>query len=172
MVEEVLIEAGHLFRGRTVHEHRVEDVHADDLAFQGGDVAVLQLFAVVAQVDAVTIEDGLLRRGNAHHVEFQLASLLERLVLRANLFDEVAANGSYATDEEVQHLIFRQEERVVEYVERLAQVLAIDHERDVGLRGTLCAGNDTDARASQRAKQFTGDARGVLHVLTYNSDGG
>ena len=174
MVEEILIEGSHIGRGRAVDKHRVEDVHADDFLFQSVDVTGLgsiKLFLISTQVDAVAIEDGFLRRGNAHHLQLQLSRLLQLLVLRIDLLNEVAAHSANAADEEVEHLVLRKEERVVDDVEGLAQVFCINDKRDVGLGCALCAGNDTDARTTQRAEQFTRNARRVLHVLTHDGDG-
>ena len=60
----------------------------------------------------------------------------------------------------------------MEYVERLAQELCIDNERDIGLRGTLCTGYYRDARTAQCAEELAGNTWRVLHVLAYDSDGG
>ena len=56
----------------------------------------------------------------------------------------------------------------MQHVQRLAQELAVDDKRDVGLRGTLCAGNDRYAASAQRAEQLAGNARRLLHVLTHD----
>ena len=91
--------------------------------------------------------------------------------LAVNLLDEAAAHGTNAADEEVEHLVFGEEERIMNDVERLAQRFAVHHERDIGLARTLGAGNDIDAVAPQRAEQLAGDARRMLHVLPHNGNG-
>ena len=55
MFEEGLVKFCHLAAGGTIDEDAVEDVHADDLVAQVVDIAwsrLLQLFAIVAEVDA------------------------------------------------------------------------------------------------------------------------
>ena len=59
--------------------------------------------------------------------------LFQLVVLRANLLDELAAHCSHSADEEVEHLVFGEEEGVVQYIQRLLQILPFDDERDVGL---------------------------------------
>ena len=59
----------------------------------------------------------------------------------------------------------------MEYVERLAQEATVNNERNVGLRGTLCAGNDADTAAAKRAEQLTGNTRCVLHVFAHDGNG-
>ena len=108
---------------------------------------------------------------DAHDVELQPALLHEFLLLAADLLQEASADGPDAADKEVEHLIFREEERVVNHVERLAQRFAVDHKGDVRLGGSLCAGDDVDAVPPQRAEEFSGDARRLLHVLADDGNG-
>ena len=91
-------------------------------------------------------------------------------LLAADLLDEHTADGANAADEEVELLVFAEEERIVDDVERLAQIVAVDGERYVGLACTLCAGDDADAAASESAEQFAGDAGGMFHVLSDDCD--
>ena len=55
------------------------------------------------------------------------------------------------------------------YVQRLTQTIERDDERDVGLRGTLRAGNHVDTVASQRIEQSTCYTRCVFHILSNDS---
>ncbi len=57
-------------------------------------------------------------------------------------------------------------------VERLAQVVAVHHKGDVGGGGSLGAGYNTDAVASERAEEFAGYSYAVLQVLSDHSHGG
>ena len=175
MLEESLVESGYLSAGGAVDKDGVEDVHLHDFVAHvlsvGGESGAERLLVVV-EVDAVAVEYEVVDIADADDVELQSARLHEELLLGAYLFEEHAADGSDAADEEVEHLVFREEERVVEHVERLAQEASVDDERDVRLRGTLCTGDDRDAAASQCAEELTGDAGRVLHVLAHDGDSG
>ena len=57
-------------------------------------------------------------------------------------------------------------------VERLAQIAGVDDKRDIGLRGSLRASDNRDAASAQRAKQLSGNAGRVLHILANDGDGG
>ena len=87
------------------------------------------------------------------------------------LLEQLSAHGAHTAYKEVQHLVFRQEERVVYGVECLAQMFALHYERDVGLRRTLCTCYHADAGSAQCAEELAGYARHVLHVLAYDGDG-
>ena len=93
-----------------------------------GRIAGTQDFLVVVEVDAVAVQYEVVNIGNAHHVQLQALRLHQVLLLCTDLFEQHAANGADAADKEVQHLVFRQEEGVVQHVQRLAQELAIHHE--------------------------------------------
>ena len=175
MLQERLIQHGNLTAGGTVYEYRVEDIHLHDLVthvLRVGREACTQGLLVVVEVDTVAIQHEVVHIRDTHHVQLQSARLHQELLLGADLLKQHAAHGTDTTDEEVQHLVFRQEERVVQHVERLAQELAVDHERDIRLRSTLSTGNHADTGASQCAEQLTGDTRGLLHVLTHDGDCG
>ena len=106
--------------------------------------------------------------GNAHHIDLQIALLHQLLTLTGNLFQQASAHRAYTTEEDVQHLIFRQEERVVNHVQALSETLAFHHKRDVRLAGSLCASNHADTITAQRAKQLARNAWRMLHVLAHN----
>ena len=125
-----MVQCCHLIAGGAVNEHRVEDVHADDLAFEALEVALatcLEGLAIVVEVDAIAAEHGIVSAGDAHHVEHEAALEHQLLALLAYLLNEAATHGAHATDEEVEHLVFREEERVVYDVEGLAQPGGIYH---------------------------------------------
>lgn len=151
VLQQVLVERGDACAGRTVDKHRVEDVHTDYLVAQHAQRAVhallLELFAVVLQIDAFAAEQGFRGIGDAHHVQLEAVLLHQFLALAVDLLDEASAYRADAADEEVEHLVFGKEERVVDDVERFAERLAFDHERDVRLRGTLCTGYHVDSVA-------------------------
>ena len=175
VLQEGLVEGGNLAAGGAVHKDAVEDVHLHYLVAHPigvGRLAGTQHLLVVVQVDTLAVEHEVVHVADAHHVQLQPLGLHEHLLLGAQLLQEHAAHGADAADEEVEHLVFGEEERVVQHIERLAQEAAVDDKRDVGLRGTLSTGNDADATAAQRAEQLAGDAWGVLHVLAHDGDGG
>ena len=116
MLEESLIEGSHIFRCRTVNENRIKDVHVEHILAQflrRAGFRSLQLFAVMIQVDAVAVENGILRTCDSHHIQFQTVALFQLLILVSYLFDEFASYRSHSADEEVEYLVFRKEERIV-----------------------------------------------------------
>ena len=90
------------------------------------DRCLVKELLITGEVDAVTVEDGFLGCGYSYYVELQTLGALQLLILVVNLLEELSADGSYAAYEEIEHLIFGKEERVVYGVERLAQILAVD----------------------------------------------
>ena len=86
-----------------------------------------------------------------------------------NLLQKLSAHSSHTAYKEVEHLVFRKEERVVYYVECLAQIFAVYYKRDVGLRCTLRTCYHTDTASAKSTEEFAGNTRCVLHVLAYNS---
>ena len=56
-------------------------------------------------------------------------------------------------------------------VEGFAQEVLVDDERDVRFAGTLGTGNDADTRTAKRSEEFAGNARCMLHLLAYDSNG-
>ena len=126
MLEEFLIESCHIVACRAVNKHTVEYVHADYFLAQVIDVAgsrLCQFLAIVAEVDTVAVEYRVVTARNAHNIQFETACLLEFLILRVNLRDKISAHSSHSAYKEVEHVVFAQEERVVEHVERLTQIL-------------------------------------------------
>ena len=120
------------------------------------------------QVDTLAAEECFRSVGNTYYVQLEPVLLHQFLALAVDLLDEASAHRSDTADEEVEHLVFGKEERVVDDVERLAERLAFDYERNVRLRSTLRTGYHVDTVTSQRAEQLACDARRVLHVLAYN----
>ena len=91
--------------------------------------------------------------------------------MRAYLLDKFASDGAHSADEEVEDVVFGEEERVVKYVQRLSEIFSVDNERDVCLRRTLGAGYDADAASTERSEQFAGYTGRVFHVLSHYRDG-
>ena len=63
MLKEALVELSHVFRCSAVYKHRVENVHVEHVApqFLGRAwLRILQQLAVVVEVYAVAVEDGIL----------------------------------------------------------------------------------------------------------------
>ena len=124
MRQQVAIYRSNLAARSAVHEHRVEDVHLYNVIAQLAYTAwrtLLERCAVACGVESLAVEDGIAAVGNTHDVQLQAVLLLQFLLLRCNLLDEAAAHCSNAADEEVQHLVLRQEERVVYDTQCLAQ---------------------------------------------------
>ena len=116
VLEEGLVELCYLSAGRAVYEDGVEDVHLHNLVAHllgVGRVASAQRLLVVVEVDAVAVEHEVLDVGDAHHVQLQSARLHEELLLGAYLFEQHASHCADAADEDVQYLVFGEEERVV-----------------------------------------------------------
>ena len=65
---------------------------------------------------------------DAHHIEFKPTLLHQALALTSDLLYEATTYGTHTTDEEVEHLVLREEERVVNHVQRLTQQRSIDNE--------------------------------------------
>ena len=173
--EEVLVERSHIGRGGAIHEDTVEDVHADDLVAKTLEVALgrlLQLLAEVLQIQSLAGKHGIVARGNAHDIELEAEFAHELLALLMYLLYKAAAHGAHTADEEVEHLVFAQKKGVVDYVQRLAQILLSNDKGDIRLAGTLGTGNNADTATAKRAEQLAGNARCVLHVLAHYGHGG
>ena len=84
-------------------------------------LALAECSAVVCEVKTLAVEYCVAAVGNTHDVQLQAVLLLQLLLLRCNLLYEAAAHGTDTADEEVEHLVLRQEERVVDNVQCLAQ---------------------------------------------------
>ena len=180
-----MIQRRHIIRRRTIHKHRIKDVHAYHFIPQPLQIrrrSFLQLatqcldsehtiLGKLHQVDALTVEHRIMSRSNAHHVDFQVTLSHQLLPLTSNLFQQTAAHRADAAKEHIQHLVFAEEERVVNHIHALAQILALHHKRNVRFAGTLRTSNHTDTIASQRTKQFARNTWRMLHVLAYNGNG-
>ena len=60
----------------------------------------------------------------------------------------------------------------MKHVQRLAQAVERHHERNVGFRSPLRAGDHIDPAAAERAEQFSGDTRRVFHIFADDRDRG
>ena len=109
--------------------------------------------------------------GNTYDIQHQSPFTFQSLLLTADLFDKAVAYCSNTADEKIQHLIFRQEERIVNYVQRLAQRSSVYYKRDVGFGSTLGTSYHIDTVTSQCTEQFSGNTRCMLHVLSHDSHG-
>ena len=173
MVEEVGIKRGYFWTRSTIDKDAVEDVHSDDLIMQAFDVALwccFKQFAVVLETYSFASKDSVVTIRNSHDVELQSQFLLQLFLLLMYLLQEASANSSYTTNEEVKHLVLREEEAVVNHIECFAKEVLLDDERDVCLASTLSTSNHANTRATKRSKEFACDTRRVLHVLANNSD--
>ena len=170
--QEVFIQGSHSCACRTVHEYGVKDIHADNLVTKRIQRAFLtflrQFFAKASQVKSLAAEDCFGSIGNTYHIQLQAVLLHQFLTLAVNLFYQTAAYRTNSADKEVQYLILRQEERVMDHVQRLAQRLAVYHKRNIRFRSALCTSYHIDTVTSQRTEQLTGNTRRMLHILTYN----
>src|SRR5574344_1616238 len=103
MLKKLLIESCHLTACSTVNEYAIEDVHTDDFLAQVIDVAwsrLGQLLAIIAEVDSVAAEYRIVAARYTHNIQFETATLLQFLILRVNLRDEIASNGSHTADKQ------------------------------------------------------------------------
>ena len=123
--QQVLVKGSHACTCRTVHKDRVKDVHTDNLITQRFQRAVLslllQFFTETSQIETFAAEHGFVCIGNAHYIQLQAVLLHQLLALAVDLLYQATAYGSYATDKEIQYLIFRQEERIMDDIQRFAQ---------------------------------------------------
>ena len=55
--------------------------------------------------------------GYADDIELESPRLFESLILGADLVDELSAHGAHTTDEEVENLVFGEEEGVMQHIE-------------------------------------------------------
>ena len=121
MLQEGLVESCNLLAGSTVNEDRVEDIHLDDLlahVLRVSGEACTQNLLVVIEVDTIAIEYEVGDIRDTDHVQLQATRLHQELLLGANLLEQHATHGTDTADEDVEHLVFRQEERIVEHVQR------------------------------------------------------
>ena len=137
VVHQRAIKRRHIRAGRTIHEHRVKDVHLQDLVAEMLRIAILpmqpKLLPVIIQVNALAQDACLLGIGNADNIQFQPILLHQLRALDANLLQQVATHRTDTRDKEVQHLILGKEEGIVDRVQCLTQVFQLDHKRDIGL---------------------------------------
>ncbi|CDB12074.1 unknown [Bacteroides sp. CAG:633] len=175
VLQQVFVERSYFGTRRTVDEDGVEDIHSDNLVAQNAYSAFLTLcgefFTEVGQVEPLAGKHRSAGIGDTYNIELQTVLLHQLLPLAVNLLYQAAAHGANAANEEVEYLIFREEERIVDNVKRLTQRLAVYYKRNVGLRSTLRTGYHINTVASQRAEQLTGDTWGMLHVLAYDGYG-
>ena len=174
MVEQRTVERRHLRAGRAVDEDRVVDVQGENLVAQAlrrrGRSLLFEPPEAVVQGDAFGVDEPFAGVGDSHDADLESLVGHERAPLQADLFQQVAPHLSDAGHEDVEYLILRQEERVVDHVDRLRKAFERHDHRDVGLRGALRAGDDVDAVASQGPEQPARDAGRMFHVVAHHGD--
>ena len=174
VLQEIFVKRCDIGAGRTVYKDGIKDVHSDNLVADGLQTTVFTLFqqflTEIRKVETFTAEHCFGSINDTYHMEFQSVFHHEFLLLATNLFYEAAAYRTDTADKEVQYLIFGEEERVVNDIQGFTQRFGIDHKRDVCFRSSLCTGNYVDTVASQRTEKFTGDTRGMFHILAYDSN--
>ena len=174
VVEQRTVERRHLRAGRAVDEDRVVDVQGEDFVAQAlrrrGRSLLFEPPEAVVQDDAFGVDEPFAGVGDSHDADLESVVGHERAPLQADLFQQVAPHLSDASHEDVEYLILRQEERVVDHVDRLRKAFERHDHRDVGLRGALRAGDDVDAVASQRPEQLARDAGRMFHVVAHHGD--
>ena len=157
-----------------VDKHRIIKVHRDYLVHyavgSGYEVAFLKQLPVSRHVDTFLIEYRLATRSDSYHVDLKVFLLEQLLLLLLDLTQQASAYIADSGDEDVEHLAFGKEERIVDHVEGLRQALAVDYERDISLCRSLSAGNHVDTVAAYRIEELAGDTGAMLHVLPYYSD--
>ena len=123
MVEEIFVECSHLVAGGTVNKHRIEDIHTDDLCLEALQIALStshKCLTVVVEVYAIAVKCCIMPTYHTHHIELEATLLHQSLALATYLFYEAASHSAHTTDEEVEHLILGEEERIVYHVQCFA----------------------------------------------------
>ena len=130
-----------------------------------------ELFAVGGEVDAFSAEDIATAVGDAYDIELQVLLAEKGGLLLMNLLNELCTHRTDTTNEDIQYLVFAEEEGVVQHIHGLAELLLWYDKRDVGFFCTLSKSNHADAVATQCAKEFACDTWHVLHLLAYDTHG-
>ena len=152
IVHQRTIKGRHIRAGRTIHEHRVKDVHLQDLVTEMLRIAILamqaKLLPVIIQVNSFAQDTCFLGIRDADNIQFQPVLLHQFRALNANLLQQVTTHRTNTGNKKVQHFILRKEEGIVDRVQCLPQVFQLDHKRDIGLRRTLCTSDHADTGTS------------------------
>ena len=130
-----------------------------------------QVVKIPLEWNTIAGEERFASVGDADDVDAQLVLFFQCQLLLSDLLQQVAAHGTGSDDEEVQLLVWREEEGVVDDVERLFKVCPGYNAGDVGFSGTLCQCHDTDAVPAECAEELAGDPRYMFHVLTHDGNG-
>ncbi len=93
-----------------------------------------QFLTEVSEVETFTAEHCLGSINDAYHMEFQSVLHHQLLLLTTNLFYQTTPYRTDTADKEVQYLVFGQEERVMNYVQRFTQRLGIDQKKCLFLK--------------------------------------
>ena len=173
MPQEILIQGSDFGAGCTIHKHRVEDIHPDNLIVQylhrRRHALFFQFLAVMGKVDSRTGEHCLVPVGDSHDFQVQSPFLLQAFLLAVYLVYQAMPHRTDAANEKVQHLVFGKKKRIVDDIQGLAERTAFYHKRNIGLRRTLRTGYHVNAVPPQRTEELSGNARRMLHVFTHNS---
>ena len=119
MFQQRLVNLCHLAAGGAIYKDAVVQVHIYYLLEQLLRVArrcALKLLFVVLQIEPVWIEERAAAVGNSNYVKLQMALLHKGGVLLLYLLNEFSAHCAYTADEEVEHLVLREEEGVVQNI--------------------------------------------------------
>ena len=125
MLQQVLIYSRDILAGGAIDKDAVKDIHSDYLVAETVNTArfrLEELLPIIVEVYSVAVEYGVLAACDAYHVELQTPVAFQFVILRAYLLDKFAANGAHSADEEVEDVVFGEEERVVKYVQRLSEI--------------------------------------------------
>ena len=174
MLQEVLIQGSDLGTCRAVHKYRIEDIHIDDFItqiLQGAGSRSAQTLLVIGKRKSLAVEQRITTAGNTYYIQLESLFLHQFFALSGNLFNQATAHSAYPTQEEVQHTVFRQEETVVNHIQRLSQISRFHNKGNIGLGNTLRTSNDINTVAPQSTEQFSGHSRNILHAFAYNSYG-
>ena len=131
LAEEVLVQSGDLLAGGAVDEHGVENIHSyhfvTELVRSDGNT-ILKLFLPILQIQSVPIEQSLDTSGDSDHIDFEVVLVHEFLALALDLPNEPAPDGPNSAEEDVEFLIFRKEEAVVDDVQGFTKLAPIHQE--------------------------------------------
>ena len=136
MVEQFGVYCSNVGTRGAIHKHRIEDIHLNNLVL---DVlgccrhfGTCQERINIADVESTAVENALFRVSKTHNAQFERLFANQVVALLAYLVHQAHSHVAHASDKEVKHLSFRQEEAVVNHIQSLAQISEVDNERDIG----------------------------------------
>ena len=163
-------------RSGVVDEDAVAQVQLLDILNVSRQVGSLggvgQKVAPIGKVDAFAVENHFFRVRYAHHADVDSVLVFQEIGLVAQLVEHCAAHRANAHHKQVHAFVFRQEEAVVQRVQRLCNLFFLDYYRYVALCCALRDGSDVDAVLAQQTEGLSGDAHLLAHFVAHHGDDG